>query len=254
MKFEIGDSRKPRGNLIIYCNVVGDNPIEIDCKIIAANVFVSYLTQNDTLPVVTFPPVPVKDKFTLINKYKGFQGFDLCRLDDFIFPENQEKTQEYIKKRLQDFHQIINDYVELCSQFLIRIDKRFEKLRNKELPLDSAKKVKTDKSDISVTWNVLDGIRYFETMTYNFRKSMDKGMSPWNQQKYQVFTQDWQNFVRENPQYDDQNLMKFIKIPGQTASEILNLYFEKFKAIYFENYEEANEIKVKIDRLKETIW
>ena len=45
-------------------------------------------------------------------------------------------------------------------------------------------------------------------------------------------------------------MMTYIEVPGKTASQIVNLYFQKFRAIYFEHYEEAGKIKIKIEKLK----
>jgi hypothetical protein len=57
---EKGNIENPTGNLILYARVVGENPFEPDHEYIASNVVVSFLRINNSLPVVTFPPVSFK--------------------------------------------------------------------------------------------------------------------------------------------------------------------------------------------------
>ena len=250
MKLERGNIKKPSGNLLVYCHVRGENPVEPEATIIASNVFVSFLTQNDTLPVITFPPVGIESENQLKAKITEFPNVDILKLPNFEMPDDPMQAQDYIQTRLQDFHEIVNEYVEYCSQFLLKIEDSAEKPKNPPaLPAGAA-----DEDGMPPTSNALDGIRYLETMAQKIRRELKADAFHTAQdEQYRNFSKAWKEFALENPQYDFQNLVKFLKIKADKAGTIVELYFKKFRAIYFENYEEANEIKGQIAELESSL-
>jgi len=122
MKLEKGDIKRPTGNLIVYGDVIGENPFQDGAKIIAANVFVSYLNHGDSLPVVSFPPVPIVTK-RLLMKIINQGNYDLFKMDNFESPEDPGLANKYIKGKLREFNDIVSKYVEKCSVYLSKLEK-----------------------------------------------------------------------------------------------------------------------------------
>lgn len=264
--FERGDKKNPSGNLLIYTKIKGENPIEPGKQIFAANVYISILSQEENLPVVTFPPIPYKEKSEMMKHLVNQDNIDIIKLDDFEFPLEIDEVDGYLTRQLEYFHEAVDEYVEIYSKRFkkeekIDEDTFLENLFLKDVEIASlSKKSKKSKKESTPKRNIvpvfpqgngiLEKIHYLESMTSFFRHSLPKSPELLYDNLYKTFTRFWTDFAKQSPQYDVQNMMSFIEVPGKTASQIVNLYFQKFRAIYFERYEDAGKIKTKIEKLK----
>ena len=223
MLLEKGNIEQPTGNLILYCDVIGENPLDLDSKIIASNVFVSFLNHDNNLPAITFPPVPFKNGDEFERFLTMQKSFDLMRLQDFQFPPDAEKAQEYVNQRLQEVNDLVKQYVEHCASYL--------KAYVEKVPLKPS-----EKSD------VIDQLNYLEKLSNRLRKNFDESL-------FSNLTDFWRNFVDRNPQYPLHNLLQHIQGQGPSADKLVNLFFAQSRAIYYEQYEEADQLQSEISRL-----
>lgn len=220
---EKGNIDNPTGNLILYAKVIGENPFEPDHEYIASNVVVSFLKINNSLPVVTFPPVSFK---TLEDLHKAIQvnadAYDIARLPDFILPTEKEKVSRYLQERMDNFNSFIARYVEHCKQkensFIRHSENDFHEYFRELL-------------ETSVMYKNSSGL------TKEIAKSkVDNLVS-----KISV----------RFPTLDVENYKNAIfKYNGNVGDELASLYLKKFQAIYQENYEIASQLKKRIQELE----
>lgn len=221
---EKGNIDNPTGNLILYAKVIGENPFEPDHEYIASNVVVSFLKINNSLPVVTFPPVSFR---TLEDLHKAIQvnseAYDIARLPDFVLPSEKEKISKYLQERMDNFNAFIARYVERCKQ-------------------------KEENSSQRIFENDFQG--YFKelletSVMYKNSSGLTKEIA-----KTRV-----DNLISEIslkfPTLDVENYKNAIfKYSGNVGDELATLYLKKFQAIYQENYEIASQIKKRIQELE----
>lgn len=276
MMLERGNKDKPTGNLIIYTHVRGENPFKAGSKILASNVYISFVTTSDALPVVTFPPVPYRDKRSFLSFLRKHPGFDLIRMDDFVFPDDPGEGDDYMKSRIDDFNQLVNQYVELCTNFLQEqelleglTDSEGETLefRLEGVEVETATRKETDQPPSETERfpgeDTLAEIRFLEKEAGQLREKITEASEPTPEEtpdnqsllpdgvrgelaRFREYSND---FTTRHPEYDLQNLNRYISHPHRKAGEITELFFRKFRAIYFENYEEAGTLNRRIQKI-----
>ena len=227
MNFDVGDKSNPTGNLIIYCEVVGQNPVKADCKIISSNIFVSFLNIGENLPAITFPPVAYETFAGFKTHLKVIEKYDLIKIPLFQFPDHADKAQKYINQRLQEVNEIVKDYVYICAKFA----KSFFKNLTEEPDEDS-----TD----------LEKLDYLEKMTLNYLADSSSSL---NDEKYIDFGSLFNSFIGNKPQYPLHSLMNFVQLADSRVPKLVSLLFRQSKAIYHENYEEAKTLQPAIEEL-----
>lgn len=216
---EKGSTSNPTGNLIVYCKVIGENPFHSGCDIIASNVVVSFLKVNDSLPVVTFPPVsyPVMEDLQKAIS-KNIDMYDIARLPDFIMPEDTERGNRYLQERMEQYNSFVLKYVELCKTK----DREFKN---------------TTPDDLNQSMNVL----MEASLAYRNSKGLAQEMA---KLKIEKLTQE---ISQKNPEFDLDNYKNAVySYKGPEGDELASLYLKKFKAIRFEEYEVASQLKRKI--------
>lgn len=220
---EKGNIDNPTGNLILYAKVIGENPFEPEHEYIASNVVVSFLKINNSLPVVTFPPVPFR---TLEDLHKAIQvnadAYDIARLPDFILPTEKEKVSKYLQERMDNFNAFIARYVEHCKQKESFSHKYFESDFNSYF---------RELLETSVMYKNSSGL------TKEIAKSRVDNLVSEISVKF--------------PSLDIENYKNAIfKYSGHLWDELATLYLKKFQAIYQENYEIASQLKKRIQELE----
>jgi hypothetical protein len=224
---EKGSTSNPTGNLIVYCKVIGENPFQSGCDIIASNVVVSFLKVNESLPVVTFPPVSYPAMEDLQKALaKNIDTYDIAKLPDFIMPEDTERGNRYLQERMEQYNSFVLRYVELC--------KNKDKGEMKYIPAD----------DLNQSMNIL----MEASLQYRNSDGLAREMA-----KHKI-----ENLTSEisvkNPEFDLENYKNAIyTYQGPMGDELASLYVKKFKAIRFEEYEEASQLKRKILDLEANI-
>ncbi|EQA38139.1 hypothetical protein LEP1GSC050_1219 [Leptospira broomii serovar Hurstbridge str. 5399] len=225
MKFEKGSEKNPSGNLIVYCNVVGENPLYPGGKIIASNVVVSFLRIGENFPVVTFPPVSL-DSYDDLKRIisDNYDKYDVVKIKDFEMPTEQEDSNSYIKERMDHFENVVIRYVELCKNregnSFPANDKEPEGVRDY---LDSL-------ANLSLKVRRSSGIAREASLLH-----MEKLV---------------ENFAGKHPEFDLHNFRKALEMPGQTGEELIGLYLQKFNAISYERYEDASSLNKRIQQIE----
>jgi len=217
---EKGSTSNPTGNLILYCKVIGENPFQSGCDIIASNVVVSFLKVNESLPVVTFPPVSYPVLEDLQNALaKNIDMYDIAKLPDFIMPEDTERGNKYLQERMEQYNNFVLRYVEFC--------------KNKDKG-----EIKYSKGDdLNQSLNIL----MEASIDYRNSKDLAKEIA---KDKIEKLIQE---ISTKNPEFDLENYKNAIyTFNGPVGEELASLYVKKFKAIRFEEYEEASLLKRKI--------
>jgi hypothetical protein len=223
---EKGSKTNPTGNLIVYCYVIGENPFQPGCEIIASNVVVSFLKINDNFPVVTFPPI----SFPSIDELKKViipneSMYDMARLPDFRMPEDREAGNIYIQERMEQYNAFVMKYVELC--------------KNKE---------RNVMPDFNLA-GVNDYLDELLKISMQFRSSTGLARDTVQQRIDKLI----ENFSVRYPQFDLENYKNALFYPGKKGDELASLYLKKFQAINDEKYEAASIIKRKILDLETTV-
>lgn len=216
---EKGSTSNPTGNLIVYCRVIGENPFQSGCDIIASNVVVSFLKVNESLPVVTFPPVSYPGMEDLQKALaKNIDTYDIAKLPDFIMPEDAERSNRYLQERMEQYNSFVLKYVELC--------------KNKD---KDYKFITPD--DLNQTMNIL----MEASLQYRNSEGLAREMA---KLKIERLTHE---ISLKNPEFDLENYKNVIyTYQGAKGEELASLYVKKFKAIRFEEYEVASQLKRKI--------
>jgi hypothetical protein len=221
---EKGSTSNPTGNLIVYCRVIGENPFQAGCEIIASNVVVSFLKINNNLPVVTFPPVsyPVLDDLQKVIS-RSSEIYDIARLPDFIMPDNKEQGGKYIQERMEQYNSFVMRYVDYCKA----------------------------KEKTSEVVNLVDDFdeNIHTLMQFSFQYRNSTGLAR-EVAKHKVDSL-IQEISIKYPQLDLENYRSTLySIPGPKGEEIASLYLKKFHAIQLEEYETASVLKMKIQDLE----
>lgn len=228
MNFERGSKSSPSGNLIAYCHVQGENPIAPGGKLIASNVVVSFLKLGDNYPVVTFPPIALSSKEELLSILTHtIHLYDVVQLPEFRMPTDKEEANAYIQERMEQFNAMVMRYVEFC--------KAKEKKQKSDVPdkNESSDESLETLANLSMEFRSSSGIAREAT-----RLRMDRFVS---------------TFESSHPQFDVHNFKKALLYPGQAGDELVGLYIQKFDAIRLENYENASDLRRKIQAIEENV-
>ena len=222
MNFEKGSKEHPTGNLIVYSKVIGENPLEPGGKVLASNVVVSFLKTGENFPVVTFPPVSLSSWEELVKIISAHpEKYDIVKISDFYLPEGNEKSNDYIKQRMEQFNQLVMQYVDLCR-----------KAENQAEPEKSGD-VLSELARLSIEYTQSSGLarEANRLKVYSFADS----------------------FYTSYPQIDVDNFKKALSYPGDNGEQLISLYIRKFEAIMKEDYEVASDLKKKIISLESMI-
>jgi len=233
LQFVKGNSSAPSGNLIVFCNVVGLNPLQPDGKYIVCHVVVSFVSASqNNFPVVVFPPTSLMDSMELQKIIDLHPYSDVVQLPDFEIPSGHDE-KEYMNDRLEQFNQGVIEYVEICRNSIQ--DRMKEKgdaprlitLQTQSLPRP-AQPPRDEKSSLEMLEKVVKDESSMD---------MDTIIS---------------HFQTNYPKYDIQNLVKILELKNSPPL-LSGLYLKKFRAIFEENYEEAANLQNRIHILEKQL-
>ncbi|MBI39679.1 MAG: hypothetical protein CMF59_08770 [Leptospiraceae bacterium] len=229
LDFVKGDSQAPTGNLIAFCQVIGKNPFETDGAIIAIHVVVSNISaRENSFPVVVFPPVSLKNEQEL-SRVISFQGkCDVVRLEDFKIPSEQQE-QEYMNDRLEQFNDLVRDYVDLYQRYHEKIAPKL------------SEEIKLLTGPTSTRSEEAQPTEGEQATLEKLQELLKTGAGPVD------FTPVIRHIEKNFPQYDIQNFEKNIH---QDQTEIASLYIKKFFAIHEERYEAAALFQARIMQME----
>ncbi|MBX7057812.1 MAG: hypothetical protein K1X75_07065 [Leptospirales bacterium] len=228
LQFESGNPEKPSGNLLVYCEVRGENPIEPEDGVLACHIAVSFVgAQESNFPVVIFPPISAADLSELETLAARDDRLDIVRTEDYIAPAEEER-EDYMRRRMEQLNELVLAYVELCrKRFAAGAPPSGRRLRALPSP-PSAPEPQTPNSES----------RLFEEMEQALSGSGDSAS---RDRLDSLLRHAMQRF----PQFDTGNLLRDLKAGGL---DLARLYLKKFRAIQAERYEEAASLQSDIQK------
>lgn len=225
--------------MLVYCRVKGKNPIHPAARVIVTNVVVSFVSAaSNSFPVVIFPPGPIFSKKELQQLIGLNDSYDVIKIHTFEFPP-EKKEENYIKERIEHLNKCVMEYVELCQQHL---EGRLEKRINARLLLDPGITTIEEEKTVVDEKSALDFLDVWASAEVNEKKG--------KHERHQNQLVNVIQYLKKNsPQYDVEKFEKAIDLQG-SDNKLIQLYIQKYKAVFDERYETAAEIKDQIDRLE----
>lgn len=234
LSFQKGDSGHPGGNLLVYSHVRGENPVAPGARLLSCNVVVSFLSvQANHFPVVIFPPVGLESEDELDRLIALNPRYDVVQLEDFEVPAGADEGA-YVKERLEELNACVMEYVELCRDFIARLE------RNAATPPRIVRR-----ADESGGPQAADQPVDEEQALERLEACLDR--APVEESSKPELEQLIRFIESRYPQYDVRNLWGAF---GRGAADLSRLYLQKFRAIHAERYEEAAAIQDAILRLE----
>jgi len=214
LNFELGDQLSPQGRAFIYWEIITIEDKQEIIRFVVANFIVSPIPFENKSVVATFPPI-------LYNNKKEFSdlarkgNLDLIKMGAMKISADFFNFQDFFKKQMKLFNQLIKDYSGYYQAFL-QEDKEIKILNEKEsinlISKLSNKIIKT--ADRTIINKILREIRKIGN---------------------QINT--------PHIKYDIEDFLFILDKEENHIEEIAKLYIEKFRAIYYEEYEDAEKYK-----------
>ncbi len=236
LEFIKGNLQSPTGNLIVFCNVNGFNPILPEGRYIVCHVVVSFVSAPaNNFPVVVFPPASLIDGGDLQQVIDFHPYSDVVQLPDFELPGDVDE-KEYMNKRLEEFNQSVIEYVELCRDGI---------QKNMKAP-----GVKKDMGLIPLSYLRPLAEKIPPVDEKQSIDLLEKCIKNEEDTPVQTIIL---HFEKNFPKYDIKNLERILGLPGSGAQLLPALYIKKFRAIFEEKYEEAADLQSRIIILERTL-
>lgn len=213
------------GNVIIYWDIIRNEKDRKDAnyKVLAINFIVSAIPIEDKILTTSFPPIPFRDFDEILEKIQN-TNCDIIHGGKMEFPKNNQNLENFYKNQFNHYNKIIEFYISLYKEkFNFSINKLSEEDRISLLS-DLVKKSRQEK-----------------------KISKSKKM---------IFTSKIQRIIsslKKSDKYDFGFFLSILFEKGKKVDTLLDLYIQKYVAIFYERYEEAQKLKNKINKLKSTI-
>lgn len=225
-KLEYGNTEVPTGNVLAYWKLTAVNPEEQVVKYVVSNFIVSPIMFNRNTVAATFPPVVYEDKKDFFEMARR-GGLDVILVDEITIPEDSFDFTAFFKQQLIRFNEIVTAYSRSYAEWL----------KDKDEPVISD----VDEHDGLVKMN-----RLAEKVRDAYLVKRNKELA----KKTALQIREIANKLNApNYKYDIENLISVLNVPDDLVDRLTELYFEKFFAIYMEQYEDAARLKEEISRL-----
>lgn len=226
MKMENGDIENPTGNAVIYWRIKGNNKMFKNSEIIASNFVISPLQfKNETL-MVNFPPVLI-ESYAKLMAIVETNNIDLIKGGELFIDDNIQNFSKFYKKHIEKYNGII-------QQYLI------------------AYKEKNEKHAVTMSLPKLinQAGELMETVRRLVKNEERKGEISG---KISELREIQQHLNSEMKGFDLNNIIHVIDKPDMTVDRLVNLYKQKFLAIFLEDYEKADSLKREIIKLEQSL-
>lgn len=223
---ERGDINNPTGNAIIYWRIKRNNKLSKKAEIIAANFVISPLPFNDETLMVNFPPVFIENYEKLL-RIAEINNIDIIKGDDIDIPEDINDFNKFYKKQIEKYNGVIQKY--------LRSYKEKNSLDNDVRSLPQL---------INLAGEIMVSVR-------RLVKRRVKGNLIKNKIERLKRIQGFLNMEMKG--FDLDNLIHIIDNPDGKVDRLVDLYKEKFLAIFLENYERADLLKKEILRIETSL-
>lgn len=223
MELVKGNSENLMGNAVVYWDVVGDNIISPESKIIAMNFVISAIPMDNKLFTATFPPVTFIDYEDFMSKLVNV-NCDIIYGGKVTFPPKEIDFKKFIKRESARYNKIIEEYTE---KYKVKFDFNPSKLSEKEqlyLLDDLSKKIRSAVKE----GKYIDG---------------DTDSKP---NKILKLVRSIKNNYKK---YDIDSLINILYLPGNDIDNLTKLYTKKYLSIYYEDYEKASDLTKNIEKI-----
>ncbi len=223
---ENGDIENPTGNAVIYWRIKGNNKMFKNSEIIASNFVISPLQfKNETL-MVNFPPVLI-ESYAKLMAIVETNNIDLIKGGELFIDDNIQNFSKFYKKHIEKYNGII-------QQYLI------------------AYKEKNEKHAVTMSLPKLinQAGELMETVRRLVKNEERKGEISG---KISELREIQQHLNSEMKGFDLNNIIHVIDKPDMTVDRLVNLYKQKFLAIFLEDYEKADSLKREIIKLEQSL-
>ena len=226
MIFEYGDSDNPTGNAIIYWHLEGKIEVLENAEIIASNFVISPLQYKNETLMVNFPPVLIDTHEELLSLARD-NGIDLIWGEDIKVPDEVKDIYKFYKKQVKKYNGVLQKYL----------------LAYKE------------KNSVNVSMMSLPQlIGQADSLMRGVRKMVRKGLEKERISEEVGKLREIQHyFDHEMKGFNLNRIINVIDRPDGDVDQLVDLYRQKFIAIFLEDYEKASALKSEIERLEESI-
>jgi hypothetical protein len=226
MKFEYGDSENPTGNAIIYWRLQGKSEILENAEVVASNFVISPLQYKNETLMVNFPPVLIESHEELLTLARD-NGIDLIRGEDITVPDEVKDIYKFYKKQIKKYNGVLQNYL----------------LAYKE----------KNKVNVSMM-NLPQLIGRADSLMRGVRKMVRKGLERERITEEVGKLREIQHyFDNEMKGFDLGRIISVLDRPERDIDQLVDLYRQKFIAIFLEDYEKATTLKGEIEKLEENI-
>jgi hypothetical protein len=219
MQIEFGDIDNPTGNAIIFWKLKGNNKLFKNAKIVASNFVISPLQFKNEILMVNFPPVLIED-FEKLLTIAEVNNIDLIKGEDIFVPDDIDDFQKFYKKQIEKYNGIIKRYL------LAYKEKNSETVTMMSLP-----------QLINEADSLMRGVR--KLVKKEEKKELIKG-------KIEKLQEIQQHLNDEMKGFDLAGIIRIIDNPHNAIDQLVDLYKQKFLAIFLEDYEKAHLLKKEI--------
>ena len=226
MIFEYGDSDNPTGNAIIYWRLAGNKEVLESADIVASNFVISPLQYKNETLMVNFPPVLIESHEELVALARD-NNIDLIRGEDITVPDEVKDIYKFYKKQIKKYNGVLQQYL----------------LAYKE------------KNSVNVSMMSLPQlIGRADSLMRSVRKMVRKGLEKERIVEEVGKLREIQHyFDNEMKGFDLERIIGVIDRPDEDIDQLVDLYRQKFIAIFLEDYEKATTLKGEIEKLEEDI-
>lgn len=218
INFEQGDQSSPQGRAFIYWEIITIEEEQEIVRFVVANFIVSPIPFEGKSVVATFPPVLYTDKLEFSDlARKG--NLDLIKMGVMKISADFFNFQDFFKKQMKLFNKLVKDYSRYYQAFL-------------------QKNIKSKALDEKESINLISQLsnKIIETVD---RTIINEILLEIRKIGNQINT--------PHIKYDIEDFLFILDKEENHIEEIAKLYIEKFKAIYYEEYEDAEKYKQDIN-------
>jgi hypothetical protein len=226
MKFEYGDGENPTGNAIIYWHLKGNREVFDNAEIIASNFVISPLQYKNETLMVNFPPVLINSHAELLALAQK-NAIDLIKGEDIVVPAEVKDFYKFYKKQIKKYNGLLQQYL----------------LAYKE------------KNSVNVGMMSLpELITQADSVMRSVRRMVRKGDGEDQIGEEIGKLRELQHYFDiEMKGFDLRRIIRVLDRPDLHIDRLVDLYKQKFLAIFLEDYEKASALKEEIRKLEENI-
>lgn len=226
MIIEKGDISNPSGNAIIYWRIKGNTALFNNAEIIASNFVISPLHFKNEILMVNFPPVIIESYEKLLEIAEN-NGIDLIKGEDIYIPDDMVDFSSFYKSQIEKYNGLIKEYL------LAYREKNHGGVATLSLP-----------RLLCQAGELIESVRALVKSRAK-RELIEKKIARLREiQRY---------LNREMKGFDLVGIIRILDKPDPAVDRLVDLYRQKWFAIFVENYEKAEKLKKKIVELQGSI-